>query len=173
MKRIIVVSIFVLVMLVALVPVANAEMAKEGTFSFTCIYSGTGTYIPLDKEHLVIAYQNKGALVSDTGKGPFHNMSYFNVGVLYLEKGVGKLLGYITLTDPAGDKVLFEIREEKAQGPPAVNSGTGKCLHGTGKFTGIEGTMEYTRLYVRPATKGSSQSIAKVKGNWKLPLSKD
>ena len=169
MKRIIMASIFVLVPLVALVPVANAEMAKEGTFSFTCMYSGTGIFIPLDKEHLVISYQNKGALVSDTGKGPFHNMSYFNVGVIYLEKGVGKVLGYITLTDPEGDKVLFEIREEKTQMPPAMNSGTGKCLHGTGKFTGIEGTMEYMRWYVRPATKDSSQSIAKVKGNWKLP----
>ena len=150
-------------------PVIYAEMAKEGTGSATSMYSGTVKVIPLDKDHIVITYQNKGVSVSDTGKGPFHNMSLYNVGVLYFEKGVGKLLGYMTLTDPEGDKVLIEIREDNTKMPPAVNSGTGKFIYGTGKFAGIEGTMEYKRWYVRPATKDTYQAIAKSKSSWKIP----
>ena len=147
----------------------GAEMAKEGTGSTTSIYSGTLKAVPLDENHLVITYQNKGAMVSDTGKGPFNNMSIYNVGTLYFENGIGKLLGYITCTDPEGDKVLIEIREDNAKPAPAVNSGTGKFIYGTGKFTGIEGTMEYKRWYMRPAAKDTYQAIAKSKSSWKIP----
>jgi len=78
-------------------------------------------------------------------------------------------MGYITLTDPDGDKVLIELKEDNTKPPPAVNSGTGKYLCGTGKFAGIEGTTEYKRWYVRPATKDTFQAIAKSKGTWKIP----
>lgn len=169
MKKIIIALIFTLVFSVALGPVAIAEMAKEGTGSSTAMYSGTFKIVPLDENHYVVTYQNKGVSVSDTGEGPFHNMSLYNVGVIYFENGVGRVLGYITLTDPDGDKVLVEIREDNTKPAPAVNSGTGKYIYGTGKFTGIEGTMEYKRWYVRPATKDTYQAIAKTKGSWKIP----
>ena len=73
-------------------------------------------------------------MVSDTGEGPFNNMSIYNVGTLYFENGVGKLLGYITCTGPEGDKVLIEIREDNTKSAPAVNSGKGKFIYGTGKI---------------------------------------
>ena len=169
MRKIVLVSILALFVLVAFVPVSTAEMAKEGTGSTTSIYSGTFKTVPLDENHLVLTYQNKGAIVSDTGEGPFHNMSLYNVGIIYFENGVGKLLGYITCTDPEGDKVLIEIREDSTKLPPAANSGTGKYIYGTGKFTGIEGTMEYKRWYLRPATKDTYQAIGKSKSSWKIP----
>ena len=169
MRKIVLVSILALFVLVAFVPLSTAEMPKEGTGSTTSIYSGTLMAVPLDENHLVITYQNKGAMVSDTGEGPFNNMSIYNVGTLYFENGVGRLLGYITCTDPEGDKVLIEIREDNTKFAPAVNSGKGKFIYGTGKFTGIEGTMEYKRWYVRPATKDTYQAIAKSKSSWKIP----
>lgn len=169
MRRTIMASVLTFVLLGTFGLVANAQMAKEGTGSTTTMYSGTPKHIPIDKDHFVIIYQTEGVTVSDTGKGPFHNMSHRNVGIIYFEKGVGKLLGYIILTDLDGDKVLIEIREDKTQLPPAVNSGTGKYIHGTGKFSGIEGTMEYKRRYLRPATKETFQAISKAKGRWKLP----
>jgi hypothetical protein len=82
---------------------------------------------------------------------------------------VGRTPGYITLTDPDGDKVLIEIREDNAKPLHAVHSGTGKYLCGTGKFAGIEGTTEYKRWYVRPATEDTFQAIAKVRSTWKIP----
>ena len=162
MRKIVLVSILALFVLVAFVPLSTAEMAKEGSGSTTSIYSGTFKTIPLDENHFVITYQNKGAIVSDTGEGPFHNMSLYHVGTIYFENGVGKLLGYMTCTDPEGDKVLIELREDSTKSPPAVNSGTGKYIYGTGKFTGIEGTMEYKRWYVRPATKDTLSSNSQI-----------
>ena len=169
MKKIIVASLLALALSVAFGAVANAEMAKEGTGSSTAMYSGTFEVIPLDKDHHVITYEFKGVSVSDTGKGPFHNMSLYAVGTMYFEKGVGRALGYITLTDPDGDKVLVEIKEDNTKPAPAMSSGTGRYLCGTGKFAGIEGTMEYKRWYVRPATKDTYQGITKVKNSWKIP----
>ena len=169
MRKIIVASLLTMVLSVAFGAAANAEMAKEGTGSGTCMYSSTFEMIPLDKEHAVVTYEAKGACASDTGKGPFNNVSLYNVGNIYYEKGVGRVVGYITLTDPDGDKVLIEIKEDNAKPEPAVNSGTGKFLCGTGKFAGIEGTTEYKRWSVRPATKDTLQAISKVKSSWKIP----
>lgn len=169
MKKVILVSILTLILFVGFVQLSAAEMAKEGSGSSTTIYSGTMKIVPLDENHLVIAYQNTGAMLSDTGEGPFNNMSIHNVGTLYFENGVGTLLGYVTCTDPEGDKILVELRENNAKPAPAMNSGTGKFIYGTGKFTGIEGTMEYKRWYVRPATKDTFQAISKSKSSWKIP----
>jgi hypothetical protein len=168
MKRIILTSILVLAVTVAFVPFSGAEMAKEGTGSTTNAYSATFKVVPLEKDRLVMTYEALGVLTSDTGKGPFHNMSTHNVGIIYFEKGVGKLLGFVTCTDRDGDKVFIEISEDATKPAPTPNSGSGKYIGGTGKFAGIEGTMEYTRWYMRPAVKGTAQAIAKSKSSWKI-----
>jgi hypothetical protein len=173
MKKLILALAISFIASVVFTPVIYAEMAKEGTDSATCVYSGSSNMIPIDEDALVIPYQNTGVNVSDTGKGPLHNMSLVNAGIIYFEKGVGKALGYITLTDPEGDKVVIEIREDNSKFPPAVSNGTGELIYGTGKFAGIEGTMEYKRWNVRPATKDTYQAVAKVKYSWKIPETKE
>jgi hypothetical protein len=168
MKRIIVASTLALVFSVAFGPVVNSEMAKEGTISGTLYYAGTHKVVPLDKERFVLVYDNKGVRVSDTGEGPFHNNSTWNVGVMYFEKGVGRLRGYVISTDPEGDKWIMEITETASQPSPKPTSGTGKIIGGTGKFEGIQGNTEYTRRSVRPSAKGTHQSFSKMKGTWKI-----
>ncbi len=148
---------------------ANAQMAKEGKGSSTNMYSGTFKVLPLDQDRFVAVYENTGALTSDSGEGLFHNMSSRGVGIVYFEKGVGKTLGYIVLTDPEGDKVLVEIKEDTTRPAPSPNSGTGKYIGGTGKFAGIEGTLQYQRWYVGPEAEGTYQAISKGKGSYKLP----
>ena len=81
----------------------SSEMAEEGTGSTTFMYSGTSKTVPLDESHFALTYQNKGVMVNDSGEG-------YNVGTIYFENGVGKVLGYITCIDPEGDKVLIEIK---------------------------------------------------------------
>jgi len=147
---------------------ANAQIAKEGTFSGTNTYAGTDRAIPLDKDRFVIVYENTGVRLDDSGQGPFHKMSTHNVGILYFEKGVGRLKGYLTSMDKDGDKFLVEITEEASQLYPKETSGTGKIIGGTGKFTGIQGGMEYTRQNVRQVAAGTHQAISKYKGSWKI-----
>ncbi len=168
MKRIILASILVLAFLLAFVPISNAEMAKEGTLSGTVTYAGTHKAIPLDKEHYVITYENFGVRVSDSKKGPFHGMSTHNIGIMYYEKGVGRLRGYIFNIDKDGDKVIMELTEEASQRSPKPTSGKGKIIGGTGKFKGIQGSMEYTRRGLRPAAKGTHQAISRGTGTWKI-----
>jgi hypothetical protein len=164
-------AIFALFILVAFTQPSIAEMPKEGSGSSTTIYSGTFTAVPADEGHYVVHYTNKGVMVSDEKNSPFNNMSVYNVGTMYFENGIGRLTGYMTCTDPEGDKVVIEIKETNSKPAPAPggNSGTGKFLFGTGKFSGIEGTTEYTRWYVYPATKDTYQAIGKSTATWKIP----
>lgn len=171
MKGKILASILTLFILVSFTQPSIAEMPKEGTGSATMMYSGTFKMFSPDENHQIVTYENTGVLVSDNGKGPFNNMSTHNVGTIYFENGVGKLLGYVTCTDPDGDKVVIEIKETNAKPAPAPdgNSGTGKYLYGTGKFAGITGTTQYKRWYFYPAIKDTYQAISKSKSSWKIP----
>lgn len=168
MKKMILTSILTLVLFVAFGPTAYAEMAKEGTLSGTTTYAGNHKIIPLDKQNFVIVYENMGVRVSDTGKGPLHGMSTLNVGVMYFENGVGRLRGYIFNTDKDGDKIIMELTEEASQLAPKPTSGKAKIIGGTGKFKGIQGEMEYTRINMKPAKKGTHQAISKGTGTWKI-----
>ena len=171
MKRKILITIFALCILLAFTQPSIAEMLKEGSGSSTNIYSGTFTAVPADKEHYIVHYTNKGVIVADDKNSPFNNMSSYNVGNMYFENGVGRLTGYMTCTDPEGDKVVIELEETNSKPAPAPggNSGTGKYIYGTGKFAGIEGTIEYKRWYVYPATKDTYQAISKSTSTWKIP----
>ena len=168
MKRTILASILMLAFLLAFVPISNAEMEKEGTFAGTNTYAGTHKTIALDKEHFVITYENFGVRVSDSKEGPFHDMSTHNIGVIYFENGVGRLRGYIFSTDKDGDKVVIELTEDASQLAPKPTNGTGKIIGGTGKFKGIQGSMEYTRMNMRPAAEGTHQAISRYSGTWKI-----
>jgi hypothetical protein len=168
MKKIIVAIVGMLFLSVVFGPVVYAQMPKEGTFSGTNTYAGTQKIMPLDKDRFVMVYDNMGVRMEDSGQGPFNGMSTHNVGVIYFEKGVGKLRGYITNMDKDGDQVLVELTEEASQLGGKPTNGTGKIIGGTGKFTGIEGGYEYTRSTMRPVINGTHQAVSKFKGIWKI-----
>ena len=168
MRRIILVFILAIAFLLVFVPISKAEMAKEGSLSGTVTYAGTHKFIPLDKERYAITYENFGVRVSDNKENPFHGMSTHNIGVMYFENGVGRLRGYIFNIDKDGDQVVIELTEEASQLSPKPTSGKGKIIGGTGKFKGIQGSMEYTRQNMRPAAKGTHQAISKGTGTWKI-----
>lgn len=173
MKRVIAASIFSFVILFAFGMIAYGEMAKEGSLAGTNTYAGTHKIIPLDKERLVIVYENMGVRASDSGEGPFHGMSTHNVGVMYFENGVGKLRGYVISADKDGHKFIIELTEEASQLSPKPTSGKGKIIGGTGKFKGIQGGIEYTRQNVYPAAKGTHQAVSKMKGTYKIVETKE
>ena len=168
MKRLFVASILSFVILFTIGITAHGEMAKEGLLSGTNTYAGTHKMIALDKERFILVYENMGVRASDNGESPFHGMSTRNQGIMYFEKGVGRLRGYLISIDKDGDKIITELTEENSQlgGPPT--SGTGKIIGGTGKFKGIQGEYEYTRQNLRPIAEGTHQAVSKFKGTYKL-----
>jgi len=158
----------IIVFFIAFIQIAYAEMAQEGNFSGTNFYSGSHKISPFDKEHFVLSFENFGVNVSDSQAGPFHGMSTHNVCVIYFENGEGKTRGYFTSTDKDGDKIIWELNEDSAHMAPNPTKGKGRILEGTGKFKGIQGSMEYTRRTLRPAEKGTHQSISKFNGTYKI-----
>ena len=173
MKRLFVASIISFVILFTIGITAHGEMAKEGLLSGTNTYAGTHKMIALDKERFILVYENMGVRASDNGESPFHGMSTRNQGIMYFEKGVGRLKGYLISIDKDGDKIITELTEENSQlgGPPT--SGTGKIIGGTGKFKGIQGEYEYTRQNLRPIAEGTHQAVSKFKGTYKIVESKE
>lgn len=167
MKKTIIAAIGAFCFSVAFGQVANAQIAKEGTFAGTNSYAGTNKVTALDKDRLVISYENTGTQVEDSGQGPLHGMSTHNTGIQYIEKGVGKTKAYMTWMDKDGDKILWELTEDATQ-LARPSSGTGKIIGATGKFMGMEASMEYTRRSMRPVADGTHQAIAKHKGSWKM-----
>lgn len=168
MKRVFVASIFTLVFLFAFLAIPYAEMAKEGTDSGTNYYACTRHAVPIDENREIMTYECLGMMNSDSGGGSFHNMSTRNFGVIYFEKGIGRLDGYVIFTDPGGDKTVAKITGGHILPAPNPSSVTGKFIGGTGKFEGITGAVEYPGWYVRsPAEK--TQALTKTKISWKLP----
>jgi hypothetical protein len=147
---------------------ATAQMPNEGTFSGTVSYAGTYKMIPIDKERFILTYENTGVRVEDSKTGPFHLVATHNIGIMYFAKGVGVLRGYITWVDKDGDKVTWELTETETELGPDPAKGTGKLVAGTGKFTGIQGSMEYTRQNLRPVADMTNQAISFGKGTWKI-----
>jgi len=168
MKRVFAALILSFVLFFAFGLVSYGEMAKEGEISGTNTYAGTHKIIPLDKGNFVFTYENWGVRVSDSGEGPFHGMSTHNVGVMSFENGVGRLRGYVFNMDKDGDQMVMELTEEGVKLEPGPISGTAKIIGGTGKFKGIEGSLEYTRRSMKPVEKGTHQAISRGKGTWKI-----
>ena len=82
MKKIIIAVVGTFFLSVAFGLVADAQMAKEGTFAGTNSYAGTGKVTALDKDRLVMFYENMGTQVEDSGQGPLQGMSTHNMGII-------------------------------------------------------------------------------------------
>jgi hypothetical protein len=164
MSRIILVLVAVAV-LVAIVPISNAETAKEGTASGTMIFSGTFYALPMGQERLQMAYEVMGAYI---GEGPLNHSSLRCVGGLHAVKG--EFLdetGSCLFTTPDGDQAFSTYKAAGQVGRSA--RGTFKWIGGTGKLTGMEGVGKFSRFNVRPAAEGTIQGYIQTKGSWKLP----
>jgi hypothetical protein len=169
MRKILFAIVFAFVLSFIWRPVAAGEIEKQGVSANTSVYSGTYKVIPLEEGTFVMPWEHTGVVKSDAGKGPFHDMTHHGAGIFYIEKGEGRLLGYEVRTDPEGDKIILEYKEDPTSLKPGLKHGTGKFLGGTGKFSGIEGDFEYTRYNLRPTAEGTYQGVANYKCNWKVP----
>lgn len=168
MKRVILASVLSLVLLVAFVPKAKAQMAKEGTYSGTYGISVTILKtLAMGKERVQVNYEYMGAYTSDTRQGFLHNSSIRGIGTLHAVKGIFKGSGFHVATDLDGDQAFYVYKSTGTLGHG--EKGTITWVGGTGKYSGLQGSGEFTFTPVRPATEGTIQGIVKEKGHWKLP----
>jgi hypothetical protein len=84
------------------------------------------------------------------------------VGVLYRGKDGTRLRGFETWTDKDGDKLVWEIMEKKvADSPPGTSPGTAKVFSGTGKYVGMQGSMDWLLRYPKPFPEGTGRGICR------------
>jgi len=134
------------------------ELPKEGAFKATFIAQGRNTAVQLGAEKWGWTWAGRIAALSDSGMGPYHNMSGDCLGMGVDDQGSG----YCTYSDADGD-MIFERWEE-----PAAGKGTISALGGTGKFQGIQYTGDYDYVAL-PSPEGTVHLAGRKRGSYKLP----
>ena len=140
--------------------VAQTQMTSVGTnygLNVTKIF-------PIDQDHWVGTQEITGIRLDDSGKGPFHQMTTHIVLILYGDKSGVRLHGYSTFMDKDGDKIMADLSEASLTSP----KGKGKVLGGTGKFAGIEGTVDYEVSNPKGFPEGTDRTICREV--WKFTL---
>jgi len=139
----------------------SAELPKQGTFTATYTVAGT-TPASYDTGGGKWAYifDSRLITINDAGSGLFNNMSGHCIG----SGMVGSLTGYCLFADIDGDKFVELIN--RAPGAP---KGAGTLTGGTGKYKGIEGSLEFQDAPLADTAPGQGNHIGKKKGSYKLP----
>lgn len=159
--------IFTLLLLLANGSIADAEMAKEGTGEGIQYYTGTSQSHAQGKENSISNYEARGVSQVDDETNPFFMTSGLCVGSFMRIKADFKESGLCTFTRTDGDQIYMSYESDGKMGTPI--KGTYTLLGGTGKCTGITGSGEFVRTYLKGPAKGISASFAKSKGDWKIP----
>jgi hypothetical protein len=147
---------------------AQAQIPKEGSSSYIIGYSGTYKTVAMGQERIQITYEVLGVIVSDASDCILQNTSVRCVGSYHVIKGAYEDdSGFCVCTRPDGDQLFTSYKASGRLG--GVGKGTVTYVGGTGKFTGIQGSGEFTRIGVRPAADGTLQGYNRVKDHYKLP----
>lgn len=144
-----------------------AQTSQEVTETVIVSYYSTVKTIPLGENLVYTTFESFGVTVSDTGEGLFHGATVRALGAMTIEKGayVDKIYAVFNLRN--GDKVFVTASCTGKRG--ATGEGTTTFIGGTGKCAGIQGSGEFTRHSLRPASEGISQSYNKLKIRYRLP----
>jgi len=162
MKRFTMIAATWLVITIIWGGVVFAQGAKELQFSGTHYYGHTPKVFKLDQDQMIIQFETLGVRVNDSGEGPFHEASVQIVGIVYRGKDGNRLRGFETWTDRDGDKLVWEIMEKKVENsPPGTSPGTAKVFSGTGKYVGMQGTMDWVLRYPKPFPEGTGRGICR------------
>lgn len=143
---------------------------NEVTESFTTCYYGTPKVLPLGPDRGYTTVESFGVTLSETGEGLFHNATIRCILANFWEKEAWEGEGYCTWTLKDGEKVFINFKVGGKRGTPQPPAqATAKMIGGTGKYSGIQGRIEFTSYSLRPAAEGIAQSYSKGKIIYKLP----
>ena len=168
MNKIIVSFILALILLVGFVPVANADMAMEGSGQYKGVYSFTFKAIPMEKERLQMTYEAVGLVVEAPADSPFYNATFYVIGALHAIKGIFKdHSGFIRYTCPNGDNIFATYLGSGEFG--VGKKVTYTFVGGTGQYAGIEGGAKLPGGKVFPhPTKEDRIDMSEGKAHWKI-----
>ena len=133
---------------------------KEINFSGNHYWSGTPKVFQIDPDRIILEMEIYGIRVNDSNDGPFNGASVYIAVLQYENKGPVdpvRSRNYCVWTDKDGDKVIWELTGD----PSGAPGGTAQLIDGTGKYTGWQGTMEYTLQFPKPFPEGTGRGICR------------
>jgi hypothetical protein len=168
MKRIIVSIVISLILLFGLLMGANAQMAKEGEGPIKSYWSFTVRSLTMEKERG--EYQSEiNGIIDAPENSPLYNATAYGFESDHAIKGVYQGRGFMRYTRPDGD-LIFGTFETSGNAPKGERKGLLTFVGGTGKCTGITGTIEILAgPQLRPGHQTYMQSISVGKIKWKIP----
>jgi len=147
---------------------APASLPREGSYTYVNVLSATLRVLPMGKDRLQFSYDTMGGSISPSGEGLMHNASMRCVGGMHIVNGAWEdESGSCVITRPDGDQIFNTYRASGKVGGEV--KGVTTITGGTGKLAGITGQSEFTRQALRPVVEGTSQSVSRGKGSYKLP----
>ena len=162
MKRLTMWEFLVLVIGLVFTGEAFTQQTKELRFTGTHYYGHTPKVIRVDQDRVIIQFETLGVRVNDSGDGPFHEASVHIIGVLYKGKDGIRLRGFETWTDSDGDKLIWELVEKSVPNPaPGTSNGTAEVFSGTGKYVGMQGSMDWVLRYPKAFPEGTGRGICR------------
>ena len=167
MRRIILASMLAVVLLVAFVPISNAEMAKEGSAEGKAYYTVMVNVLPMEKGRVQLSYEAYAIYSFADKNSPFYKTTGKCLGTLHIVKGEYEDSGSCVFIRRDGDKIFATY---KAKGKPGgAAKGTITIVGGTGKCTGIQGSGEFTRYSLPRLEEAVHMADSELKFNWKMP----
>jgi hypothetical protein len=148
--------------------VFSEEIAKEGLNRGKVYWTGSFKSLAMGKAMAQMNYEAYGVNVSDTGEGLLHFAAGHVLGGMLIVKGFYQNdSGIIHYTRTDGDEIFLKYNTSGTMAKGG--KGTATIVGGTGKFEGITGTAEFTRISLRPPEEGHFASFSISKISWKLP----
>jgi hypothetical protein len=150
-------TVLVILVVAALSAAAPAFAQTQMTSTGINYGASTSQVFPIDQEHMIITLTQMGVRADDTGKGPLHHLSTDIRMIMYIDQAGAHYRGYETHMDKDGDKVIWELWDVPGTG----NRGKGKVIGATGKFAGMEGTMDFELQNPRAWPEGTGRTVCK------------
>lgn len=141
---------------------SGADLPKAGSFAITTTITATApAAFDAGGGRWAAIFEARTISINDAGSGLFHHMSGHCIGSDLL----GRLNGVCTYVDRDGDKIVESFGRETGG-----RSGTGTLLGGTGKYKGIEGSVEFTEAPpLADTAPGQRNLISTGGGRYALP----
>jgi len=152
---------FLIVFLAIFVFTPTVQAADS--FESTACVSGTNTMFHNSKELMVVSFECKGIVRSNTNSEIFNNVSEMVVGLFIKMGDELTQRGFAKYLYPNGDIIIMEF-DGKA------NGGKWKLLLGTGKWEGIKGSGTFSIAHrAKSIAPGTFQNCRIFKGTYELP----
>ncbi len=119
---------------------AEAQLAKQGTYSGWFGWSSTGTTQQLGKNHVFWVGEFNGAVRNDAGQGFMHHTGLVCPGSWDINQGISSAQGTCVMTDRDGDNIFMKWQ---CTGKYPACPGAVELTSGTGKYAGIRGTHRF------------------------------